>query len=94
MFHAKNGWFFKRLENGNVIVEKHQSADEISGLREAQVFTPHEWASIVAAVSEGGESDRRWFDAFDFHNGKQKCICPADGHSEQCPVHKVNSSPR
>lgn len=23
-----------------------------------------------------------------------KCICPADGHSELCPVHKFNSSPR
>lgn len=22
------------------------------------------------------------------------CCCPADGHSELCPVHKVNSSPR
>lgn len=22
------------------------------------------------------------------------CICPADGHSELCPIHKVNSSPR
>lgn len=23
-----------------------------------------------------------------------KCLCPEDGHSELCPIHKVNSSPR
>ena len=23
-----------------------------------------------------------------------RCICPADGHSELCLIHKVNSSPR
>lgn len=23
-----------------------------------------------------------------------KCICPSDGHSELCPIHKRNSSPR
>ncbi len=22
------------------------------------------------------------------------CLCPADGHSELCPIHRVNSSPR
>lgn len=24
----------------------------------------------------------------------EKCLCPADGHSELCPIHKINSSPR
>lgn len=24
----------------------------------------------------------------------EKCLCPADGHSELCPIHRVNSSPR
>lgn len=23
-----------------------------------------------------------------------RCLCPADGHSEVCPIHRVNSSPR
>lgn len=30
-------------------------------------FTPEEWASIVASVSRGGESDGRYYKALEFH---------------------------
>lgn len=69
MFHSKDGWFFSRLENGSVAVEKRLTAKETSGLREYIVFTPEEWASIVASVSKTGEAHGRFFQAFAFHDG-------------------------
>jgi hypothetical protein len=69
MFHAKDGWFFSRLPNGIVTVEKRMEAKETSPLVSYATFTPEEWASIVASVSVNGENDRRWYVALDFHMG-------------------------
>jgi len=69
MFHAKDGWFFTRLSGGVVAVEKRTDANETSPIVSYATFTPEEWASIVAAVSAGGENNRRWYQALDFHHG-------------------------
>lgn len=69
MFHAKDGWFFVRNENGSVTIFKRKEAKEDSPVISYGNFTPEEWASVVASVSEKGEHDRRFFKALHFHNG-------------------------
>lgn len=69
MFHAKDGWFFTRLENGTVAIEKRKDAKETSPIVSYATFTPDEWASIVASVSKTGEANRRFFQALSFHSG-------------------------
>jgi len=54
-------------------------------------FTP---INIVAALDSLGflkDGDPEQLPAMD---SKPRCLCPADGHSELCPIHRVNSSPR
>lgn len=102
MFHWKDGWFFERMSNGAVMITKRKDGGMESPIVTREIIPPEEWASVVASVSLGGENDRRWFKALDFHNGREtnvaddqpRCLCPADGHSELCPIHRVNSSPR
>lgn len=80
MFHAHNGWFFRRVpENGNVVIERHKTADENSPLIAACFFTPEMWASIVASVSIKGEADMRWYAALDFHMKESTWTCSRCG---------------
>lgn len=65
--HSKNGWFFHRLKNGMVAVEKRDGQKDTSPVMERGVFTAEEWASIVASVSSGGEVNDRWRKSLDFH---------------------------
>lgn len=72
-FHERNGWFFRRLEDGHVRI--------IVGHPEVVSFTPegngrcglgHDigpdaWASIVASVSADGETSERFYEARKFH---------------------------
>lgn len=57
-FHARDGWFFKRLEYGAV---------EISNDEGSIVLTENEWASVVCSVSGDGENGERWMQARKFH---------------------------
>lgn len=62
-FHWKNGWFFKRLDDGSVRVSRFDGTYLL-----AQATIPAtEWASIVCAVSKDGETDQRWNLVQDFH---------------------------
>lgn len=68
MYHFRDGWYFGREEDGTVLV-KHQapSVDLPSFLLNIPVDA---WASIVAAVSQYGDTKESWEKARDFHNGE------------------------
>lgn len=75
MFHAKDGWFFGRNDDGSVIIEHHVYGTEKNELGELMYtidakerFDADTWASIVASVSAGGEQDRRFYPAREFHD--------------------------
>lgn len=58
-FHWRDGWNFCRQSDGSV----HVVRDGMANI----VIPPKEWASIVCAVSEDGETNARWNAAQDFH---------------------------
>jgi hypothetical protein len=62
-FHAHDGWFFKRNEDGSVTVWAGDDGAE-------QSFEPSEWASIVASVSVGGETGATYRRALGLHSGQ------------------------
>ena len=70
-FHAHSGWFFERLLDGGVrmsLRDPERPADD--GHIIDVTFDDGTWGSIVASVSEGGETKGRWFSAMDFHHGR------------------------
>lgn len=64
-FHWRNGWFFKRMDDGSVRIW-HRGAT-VDVLNVPISIPPSEWASIVCSVSRDGESCARWNQAQDFH---------------------------
>jgi hypothetical protein len=60
-FHANDGLTFERLDDGAVLVElgDHQVVVEESV-----------WASVVASVSQHGETHETWLAARQFHSGQ------------------------
>jgi hypothetical protein len=66
MFHAKDGWYFDRLPGGMVRIERRTN-DAKNTLIEALTVTPETWASIVASVSELGETGDTHRHALIFH---------------------------
>lgn len=59
MFHAKDGWYFGRAEDGWVhIVSPH---DEVR-------LDPDTWASAIASVSAQGDTAEAFQEARDFHH--------------------------
>ena len=65
-FHAKDGWWFERsMAGGHVIVTKKTENGEPVADYALVVFTPQEWASIVATVSREGENIDTWQAALD-----------------------------
>lgn len=71
MFHAHNGWFFKRLENGCVEVSHRKQGPGIGfgegEIIDSETFTADSWASIVSSVSKLGETGERFYEARKFH---------------------------
>jgi hypothetical protein len=66
-FHWRDGWYFKRLEDGSVRVS-HVTHPPFEGKLEQQfVISENEWASIVCSVSAEGETSQRWQKAREFH---------------------------
>ena len=57
MFHVANGLYFKRLENGNVLIEKRESAEP----RAKKIFMceieKDAWISVMTAVSGAPDCD-------------------------------------
>ena len=63
MFHAQDGLFFQRMENGTVEVMVKD------GNRIFQtVLTSDTWASVIASVSARGDTSFVWEEAIQFHN--------------------------
>lgn len=66
-FHAKDGWYFKRVKGGYVQVMKRNA---LSGLMETlDQFSPELWASIVSSVCSLGETGDTYHHALIFHSG-------------------------
>ena len=66
-FHARGGWFFRRKDDGGVCLYQVSATGTVYAHTD---FDAETWCSVVASVSEGGESKGRWFSAMDFHAGK------------------------
>lgn len=69
MFHAKEGWFFERVDNGDVRIMLIPAG--FGGQPQQKVqLSSDTWASIVATVSAKGETSESWRAAKDFHDLK------------------------
>lgn len=66
-FHAKDGWYFRRENDGSV----HIKAPDSMGPGASQVVTldADTWASVAASVSERGETADTFAKARNFHAG-------------------------
>lgn len=80
--HSRNGFYFKRQDDGSVRVriaignpEGGQWDD--TTLREITV-PPNEWASVIASVCARGADSASYQDAQDFHMIRSDQIPPAD----------------
>ena len=58
-FHWREGWYFKRLEDGSVRVRVK---------RLLVTIPPNEWGSIVASVSPRGDTATTYAAAMRLHN--------------------------
>lgn len=78
-FHARNGFYFRRMKDGSVrvtvavTVRSRQFTageweDAVGDAVLHEIVLPeNEWASVVAAVSERGETSATWQEARDYH---------------------------
>lgn len=78
--HARNGFCFERMGDGSVRIQKvlygkspvDPNAQSVEvGFSEATI-PANEWASVVAHVSERGESSETFQTALRFHGEPQK----------------------
>lgn len=60
-FHAKDELYFKRANNGNVLIILGTSVVELD---------PDTWASAVASVSIHGDTNAAFTRALDLYNGE------------------------
>jgi len=67
MFHWQDGWFFERLYDGTVRIEKRKDAKLEGELIASAEIPAHQWASIVAAVSVWGDHNPFYEMARVFH---------------------------
>lgn len=68
-FHAKDGWYFERTEDGVVRVYKRSDTQDGSTIVVYGEFDPDIWASIVASVSSVGDQRFAWDLARTLHMG-------------------------
>lgn len=66
-FHAHNGIFFKRTDEGDVLVTIVSETEH--SIQETHTIPSGVWASVVASVSGRGETYERWQQALAFHKG-------------------------
>jgi hypothetical protein len=62
-FHSHSNWFWNRTETGVSVNHVTANGEVIS-----HELTHEAWASIVASMSKGGESDLRFYSALAFHH--------------------------
>lgn len=67
-FHWRDQTFFKRAEDGSVEVRHIEQFNNHPQIKEWRI-PPNEWASIVAAVSKGGETSESYSGTLAFHMG-------------------------
>lgn len=63
-FHYKDGWYFSRLEDGSVCIEKEHAAGIVTS---KTIIDPSSWASIVASVSIKGDTREAFDKAEELH---------------------------
>lgn len=67
MFHWKDGWFFTRLQNGDVEITKRETTHVGSPVLQAVIIPALEWCSILASVTRGGETSVSFAAARELH---------------------------
>ena len=67
MFHYKDGIFAERLEDGSVRIIKRETAHDDAKIVSELIFDPDGWCSIIATVSDTGETSEKWEEANKFH---------------------------
>jgi hypothetical protein len=71
-FHAKNGWFFARTNSGSVRIRHEHFDSNLDRFMELSIELDESvWASVVASVSEEGETWERWDHIRKFHDGEE-----------------------
>jgi hypothetical protein len=63
-FHSRDGFYYKRVRNGRVIVSYWRGDDRIGSAE----LAASEWASVVASTSQPGENADTYHAALAFHN--------------------------
>lgn len=63
MYHAKDGLYFDRLEDGSVKVV----VSVLNGIQFETILEPNTWASVVASVCVKGEDSNTFYAAELFH---------------------------
>lgn len=63
-FHWREGWYFRRLPDGSVGIV-HRETPTSEWLRADLIIPPNEWASIVASMSNAGETAKTFRAAHD-----------------------------
>lgn len=79
-FHLADGWFFSRLSDGTVRIQKRKASHEQAPLVAEALIGADSWASIVASVSAAGESGNQFRQALAFHAGEQLERSEAPSH--------------
>lgn len=64
-FHARDEWYFRRGEDGSVRIVAPDSMGP--GAHQVVTIDANTWASVVAAVSVGGETADTFTRALQFH---------------------------
>ena len=67
-FHHRDGWFFKRMDDGTVRIQKRTN-DAESRVEIEHFIDESSWASVVASVSAFGENGETHDAALDLHAG-------------------------
>lgn len=68
-FHYRDGLFFRRNEDRSVTITKMKTAhSEEKEISLETTIDENSWASIIASVSEQGESNGRFYKALEWHN--------------------------
>jgi hypothetical protein len=67
MFHARDGFYFERTDDGGVRVRVAEDAKVDSPTLREVTLDDSAWASVVAAVCARGETGPTWREARAFH---------------------------
>lgn len=64
-FHAREGWYFRREDDGSVRILAPDSLG--AGAHQLVALDASTWASVVASVCARGETGETYRAALDFH---------------------------